>query len=520
MGNLYKNAILTVWLFAFGLIIQSCSEHGVQVEKQRVQFTISPASTSGRTLSDIDLPANSHARISIAGSNGVSIFSDHEMSISSIGSVYVTDPVELMPGSYMITDFMIVSDSVELYVTPKKGAELSASFIDALPYCFSVAENNTASVTMPVADVRNKELQKFGYTSSRAKDKTLSIVVHDSNTSLTSATAELRQNKKLLNIFLLAAAVNTVTLGGDPKLPYTLTVYTASSAKTQTFNIRQLKKEIGKEPLQISLEPALVLAIQSSVDEGNEYEEYFEFRMDGEGTVNINWGDGEQSAANLPFEISHGYIAGDYTAIVTGNIHQVTDFSGFSYGSVILAITGLTNLTSLRTYDPSWGAVPIKVDLSNCKQLETINIAKYGAPYEPCNLRTDFKLPTEHFITAFIFDAPSFDINREYISAEELEAMVNNIYNNTIARQIYNGKFFVNPVVTPAPETQQKLDILKNEYNWQVGFNDDIYNAYSFAAGRNRSLSDPNARREQWLRERFSNSEQIIERAKEASLIN
>lgn len=517
MNNLTKQ-FLTVWLFAVGLCVQSCNDQGVQLEKNKVQFTLSPGISSSGRVSDIDLPENSRARISVASSNGTSILSDHEISVYKVGNNYITDPVEFTPGAYTITDFIIVKDSVGLYATPKNGAELSALVTDALPFNFSTTDNSIAKVSMQVTDVRNQDLKKFGYASLKAKANTLSIAVYNAKggqTSLTSATAELRQGKKLIKTFSLAAAVNTVTLGGDPKAPYTLTVYTAESAKTQTFYIKKLKQELGKNPFKITLEPALVLTIQSSVDEGNEYEEYFNFRMEGTGAVNINWGNGYESAAMLPFEESHEYINGKYTAIVTGDLNQVTDFSGFSYGSIISAITGLTNLTSLKTYNPSWGAVPIKVDLSNCKKLETINIAKYGAPYEPIDLRTDFKLPKEHFIKTFIFDAPSFDSNREFISAEELEVMVNNIYKNTVKRNIYNGQFFVNPVVTPAPETQLKLDVLQNEYNWEVRFNDEIYN-YNWEAGRTKLNVD--ARRENWIRDRFSNSEHILQTARMVSV--
>jgi hypothetical protein len=367
---------------------------------------------------------------------------------------------------------------------------------------------------MEVTDVRNQDLDRFGYSSGKAKGNTLSLAAYDKNV-LTRATAELRQNNKLISTFQLPAAATTITLGGNPKLPYSLTVYTGNAAKTQTFDINKAKQTTTKKPFRIMLEPALVLTIQSYVDEANEYEEYFDFQMEGQGTVNVNWGDGSQSTMALPFHVEHEYFTGDYTAIITGNIQRVTDFSGFSYSSIITTITGLRNLTSLKVYDPSWGAVPIKVDLSNCNQLERINVAKYGAPYEPANLTTDFKLPKQHLINTFIFDAPSFDSSREFISAAELESMVDNIYKNVVARHIYDGKFFVNPVVTPSPATQQKIDVLKNKYNWLVGFNDEIYNAYdeTLSSGRVKSVSGPDAKREQWLRERFSNSAKIIKRA-------
>ena len=513
MQNFSKYLFIATWLCA-SLCLQSCNEQSTEFEKQKVQFSLSLASTSSGSVGEIDLPENARAMITVASRDG-SVLSNHDIAVYKTGDVYITDPLTLTPGAYMITDLMIVKDSVGLYVTPKKGAELNV-ITDALPHNFSIAANNTAIVSMQVMDVRDQDLQKFGYVSAKAKSNTLSIAVYD-NGSLTSATAELRQNKTLLKTFSLTAGINTISFGGDQKVPYTLTVYTAHSANAQTFNIKALKRELGKNPLEIVLEPALVLTTESYVDVGNEYEEYFEFRMEGTGSVNINWGDGEQSATTLPFELSHEYILGEYKLIVTGDIHQVTDFLGFSYGTIIKAITGLTNLDALKIYDPSWGAVPIKVDLSNCTQLERINIAKYGAPYEPIDLRTDFKLPTEHFINAFIFDAPSFDSNREFISAEELDVLFSNIYDNAITRQIYGGQFLLNPVVAPLPATQEKIDILISEYNWQVAFNDDIWGVYNSEFARSSSTQDSNEHREQWLRERFSDSKRIIQRAEVAS---
>jgi hypothetical protein len=510
---------LALSLLAVGLCLLSCNDQAVQLEKKKVQFVLTPGTLPDGRVDNITLPENARAIISVTSSSGTSVLSDHEVAVSKVGESYVTDMLELMPGAYRVTDFMIVNEDEDFYVTPKSGAELSSLVADALPYNFSTSDNTLASVHMPVVDVRNQDLRKAGYASSKSKGNTsLSITVYETKagqTYLTSATASVSQNNKLIKRFSLAADVNNVTLGGDHKAPYTLIVYTGESAKTQTFDIKQLKQELGKNALKVTLEPALFLTIQSGVDPANENEDYFSYRMDGAGAVNINWGDGSEVAGTLPFAVDHEYFAGDYTAIITGDIHQITDFYGFAYSTNILAIGGVTNLTSLKRYDPSWGAVPIKVDLSNCKQLEAINVAKLGAPYEPCDLRTEFKLPTEHFINSFIFDAPSFSSDREFISAEDLDVMVSNIYNNTVNRQIFGGQFFINPVVTPAPETQQKLDILESEYNWDVRTNDEIYEGYYSEAGRSRT-NTADASREKWLRNRFSDSAKIIQRAKVA----
>jgi hypothetical protein len=206
------------------------------------------------------------------------------------------------------------------------------------------------------------------------------------------------------------------------------------------------------------------------------------------------------------------YTTGSYTAIITGDLDQITNLYGFSYGTVIFGIEGLTNLTALKTYNPSWGAVPIKVDLSNCKELETIFIEKLGGPYETIDLRTEFKLPAEHFIKEFVFYASSLDPTRENITAEEFKMMVDNIYNNTTQRDIRDGKFFVYPIDTPLPETQHKLDILASEYNWDVRLDGNIWDY--FEGGRTKQ--DLNARRDNWLRQKFPNSKYLSRSAKMA----
>lgn len=518
MKKITKLFLLSVTLLAVGFFLQSCNDDTAIIEKQNVQFTLIQAMADSRTVNNLDIPEGARAKISISASNGSPVLVNHDVSVFKDGDVYVTEPVVLSQGAYVVTDFMIVDDANDLFVAPKKGAELATSENDALPHNFSVNATAGRTVEMLVMNVGDEDLRKFGYASSKGKSNDVTIEVYDNingSTSMTSATAELYQNGKLLKVISLSAAANTITLNGDRKVPYTLTVYTNHSAAIKTFVLHELKKEVKNNPLRMMLEPALVFTVESYVDAGNEYEDYFEFRMEGSGSVNINWGNGTQSTRDLPFLDSYEYIMGNYTAFVTGDIDQITDFAGFSYNTIISTITGLTNLTSLKTYNPSWGAVPIKVDLSNCKALETISIAKYGAPYEPCDLRTEFKLPSEHNITTFILDAPSFDSNREYISEEELDVMVNNIYNNTVARGVNNGKFYVNPVVMPSAEAQQKLEILENDYAWAVGFNDEIYEAYG-AHASGRSASEEESRREEWLRMRFPNAQQIIDRAEVA----
>jgi hypothetical protein len=508
MNKFLKHYFNAVWLFLpLMLCIQSCDDHGAQPEKQKVQFTFSTGTTSdnGRVMGT-DLPENTRLRISIETSSGTPVFTNEEIEVLKAGDSYMTDPVELMSGAYVITDFMIATDSELLYATPKAGSPLSAFVTHTVPYNFTVAENSVANVNMQVIDGRDHAPEEFGFTSFTANVvNILSVSVftkQDGQTSLTGATAELRQGKKLIKTFSLDASMNTIGFEGDPDAVYTLIVYTDDEAKVMTFNFKELKEGLGANPLKITLERALILTMDAYTYEGEEWEDDFELELEGTGSIHINWGDGNKESGMLPYVGSNEYTYGTYTAIVTGDIHQITDLWGFAYETYISAIDGLTNLTALKTYNPSWGAVPIAVDLSKCENLEQIFIEKYGAPYGPIDLRTDFKLPAQHFIKDFVFYVPGLEETREKVTAEELEVMVTNIYNNVTQRYIYDGRFIVSPVSEPSPGTQQMLNILQNNYGWKVGLNSDEIYDYGSEDGRGKTLS-LEARRENWLRDKF-----------------
>ena len=522
MKHLNRNHLIVVWLLSTLMLgVQSCEDQNVQLEKSKVQFSLDAGTSSEGRLRDIDLPEDARLRISIKRSSGTPVLSDHEIQVLKAGNGYTTDPLELLPGTYVITDFMIVNDSEVLNAAPKTQSPLSANVTHSLPFNFTVTETGIANVSMQVIDVRNEKPEAFGYASFKVnKANKLSFMVSKEKagkTSFKDATAELRRGKDLIKTFAVKSGMNTIDFEGESDAVYTLSVYAGEAAQVKTFNFKQLKRELGVKPLTMTLEPALLLTIESSFDEGYDYEEFFELVLDGTGgELNVNWGDGYEGSYTLPMNGAHMYTTGSYTAVITGDLDQITNLYGFSYGTVIFGIEGLTNLTALKTYNPSWGAVPIKVDLSNCKQLETIFIEKLGGPYETIDLRTEFKLPAEHFIKEFVFYASSLDPTRENITPEEFKMLVDNIYNNTTRRGIHDGKFFVYPIDTPLPETQQKLDILQSEYNWDVRLDGNIWDDY-FEGGRTKQ--DLNARRENWLRQKFPDSK-YLRRSEKVAFVN
>lgn len=509
MKTPFHNHLIIMYLLGTLICLQACEDEIVPIEKSKVQFALSAGASPHGRISAIDLPANASLRLTIESISGTPCFSDHEIQVSKVGDAYVADKLSLQPGRYVLTDVMIVNDSSVLHATPKDKSPFSSFVTHSLPYNFSVNESDVTQVNIQVLDARHEKPELFGYALFKfmRKENWLSFIVTNApggQKSLQKAYAELRQGKRLIKRVAARVGLNIINFTGEPDAIYTLSVLAGEAAKAKTFNFHDLKSRLHGKPFRMALEPALLLSLESSIEEGNPYEEYFDFFMDGtQGSVHVDFGDGFENSYRLPFNGMHEYTTGTYTAIVTGDLDQITNLFGFSYGTIMYAITGLTNLTALKSYNPSWGAVPIKVDLSNCKQLESISVAKYGAPYETVDLRTDFRLPEEHFIKEFIFDAPSFDITRENISAEELEVFVNNIYTNTTRRSIYGGYFYIYPVEHPSPETQRKLDILKNDYQWEVGLQNDA---------EARTKLDWHASRDNWLREKFPNSKRLARR--------
>ena len=520
MDKISTQRLMVIWLFSTLLLgVQSCEDRSASLEKSKVQFSLNPGTTSNGRVKDSDLPDNVRLRISIASPSGTPIFTDHEIQVSRGGEGYMADPLDLLPGNYVVTDFMIVNDSEVLNAAPKSESPFSALVMNSLPYSFSVTENSVSRVGMQVINVRGEKPEAFGYDSFRVnRANSLSFIVFRPNggqASSREATAELRQGKLLIKKFAVKAGMNTLVFDGQPDAVYTLSVYGRESAKAKTFNFKELKKQLGAKPLKIQLEPALLLTMESYVDEGNDYDDYYHFLLEGTGTVNINWGDGYEESQNLPFDGEHEYTMGNYTAIVTGDLDQIINFHGFSYSTIMEAITGLTNLTALKTFNPSWGAVPVKVNLSNCENLEAIHIEKYGGPYyETLDLRTDFQLPEEHFIREFYLY-----IN-ETVGTGALEAFVDNIYNNTTQRSIYGGTFYVNVSEPPSSETQQKLDILQNDYNWDVTLEESVWDISGDGSEPARARQDLDARRENWLRHNFPDSKLISRSVKKMVRMN
>src|SRR6185312_1168529 len=129
-----------ILLFLVTLLTYSC-QHNEPIQQGTVQFSFSNISTGdsgGRKQTD-DIPDGASLIMSITKSNGDSVFTWKKIDLLKTGSRFITSPLPLLPGNYLITDFMIIgSDNVVLFVAPKTGSSVATLVTQPLPVPFSV----------------------------------------------------------------------------------------------------------------------------------------------------------------------------------------------------------------------------------------------------------------------------------------------------------------------------------------------------------------------------------------------
>src|SRR5690606_994557 len=111
------------------LLLYSCTEDA-PVRKQKVEFELSVVplaeNAAGRVQSPSEIPAGAKLRLSLETSAGEEIFNLEDFGLLRVGDNVITPAIELSPGTYVITDFMIVNAADEvLFATPRSTSPLS-----------------------------------------------------------------------------------------------------------------------------------------------------------------------------------------------------------------------------------------------------------------------------------------------------------------------------------------------------------------------------------------------------------
>src|SRR5689334_15799269 len=104
-----KNILFWIGLVAMSTALQFCKNESSPVALQKVQFTfgVHPTAPSGGRIETAE-PVT--LLLSLENSIGDPVFTSKRIPLLHIGSSLMTDPIDLPPGTYTITDFLLVDD--------------------------------------------------------------------------------------------------------------------------------------------------------------------------------------------------------------------------------------------------------------------------------------------------------------------------------------------------------------------------------------------------------------------------
>jgi hypothetical protein len=445
------------------LFLISCAEDE-RLDSQPDQFTFSfiPHENNGGRIAPVDLPNGAALVISLELNNGTVILEDHQMALRKEGERYVTEPVKLTNGNYKITDFMIVDDSFGvLYATPRKGSPLSAEILQSLPYSFQLDGNNASDLSVEVVDARAKSPKSFGYDSFRKKNHPwkLQVFIPDGpKMQMTTAEAFIMKGLDTVQIYPLAAKMNTLPFNGDPASTYTLVVIKDSYSR---FSRDFTMNTISKNPLKVVLEPALTVVAIPVPDQnyfGMQFDTWYSYDF------TVDWGDGSSTTwtTGITIVLDHYYEQpGKYFISITGHALDSVLTVGDLYGGGDIERLGLNHLTNLFDFRIEWADGPKVIDLSHSTFLSEVRI--FTAAVE------DLIIPDNARI--YIFEI----IGDTNLKLESLNEIINDIHHQVVNSPPHSGDFayhlaedFYTPILEPSPEALAKLRDLRDNHHWFI----------------------------------------------------
>jgi hypothetical protein len=442
-----------------------CSEDGQVPSQENVAVTFSFSAgqaANGRLKAE---PPDV-LYLSLTKSTGEPVVTYQKVQILSVGESYISEPVNLLPGSYLISDFLLAdeaSDSV-LFAAPKKGSALAKFVSRPLPYAFSVAKDKIANIAMEVIDVSTASPEDFGYVAFQihpVNPLSLSVFLQTAgSTELVTARAFLLAGTDTARVYQLGARVNAIGIPGNVQTTYTLVVVKPGYAPyTQTFKY----SDLTSTTIEAFLSPALTIVTRTG-GENSSYANYA-FRLDGEGTVHVDWGDGTAESYSLGSSMEHTYVgSGNHFIIVTGDLDKITWLGLYYYSNLYV---DPYRLTELRTFEAVITNYLPAVDLSKSTKLRTIWLQSVPD-------LENVILPEQHFITDIRL------INLKRITTPVIDNTINNVY-NTVKRigiiagrfDYYNYEMFIPnpeliPIGPPSASATAKLTELRDGYGWSV----------------------------------------------------
>ncbi|HEY5747770.1 MAG TPA: hypothetical protein VIU12_16970 [Chryseolinea sp.] len=479
-----KKNLIWIGLLIVGATLQQCKNDGADpAALQKVQFRFGlPASapSGGRTQSSLPTAL----LLSLEDGSGTPVYTFKKINLLQLGSDMITEPTQLSPGTYTITDFLLVdNDDAVLYATPKTGTPLADLVIHPLPYSFTVTADDVSIIEMQVIDTSQSGPEDFGYVSFNIHPVNLLSIAVFTNAgnelALTNADATLTliespfHDIEIVDNYVLEAKTNLITFVGEPAASYRLTV-SKPGFKTyeKNFVYTDLLDSLNGAPFQIVLQQFSIRIKVTNTDVP------LRFILQGfaGASIDVHWGD--DTSDHFDFEggifeyaeFLHQYsTAQRYEMTVTGNIESITSFV-IDYYQPELEVINLKALTNLGEFNSVHAPGPVTIDLSQNNMLTVVAISD--------NLRLAHLIlpPPNHMV--FSRQVTHVSIAGDTgLSTAEVDAIVDLLYYNATVWFIQQGSFHYDKnsefpsgemIGPPSPARLEKLRELKADFGWSI----------------------------------------------------
>lgn len=470
-----KQVSIVISFLLFLFLFQNCTEEEtVNAPKEKIQFTVglSTLESTGGKLQSVELPTGASLLISIKSNSGEQIYTLYKVELLRVGGNVVTVPLELNPGSYLLTDFMLVNEENELlFAAPRRGSPLGSLVTRPLDVNFYVARNALTNIEMEVIDVSQSAPEEFGYASflvNAVYPMQISVFrPYNKSFQLTNAMGYIVQGGDTLQTINLGARLNLIPFKQDPDDAYKLIIYKAGYATYSIdFTYNSLIAELAGLPLKVILSPEFSILAYIDTDISHYFKMYLRGISEASPSIHVDWGDGanDNYELNEYVMLEHGYATGGkYFVSITGDLDKITYLDSF-YGYAMMDEINTEHLTELIEVSIGLTRSPRIVDLSNNSKLGTVFMPN-AANTEIIDLAANNKVSYIDIRGANAFTTSS------------LEAFVDDVYYSVVAANRREGRFeladsWYQPtgamIATPTPETLTKLRELRDVYGWRI----------------------------------------------------
>ncbi len=471
-----KHVFRLIMLVIPTLMLSRCNENDVAVQKETIQFSFDFTELTdegGRVASANEIPPGARLLVSITTNAGAPVLTFEEVELLRLGDALISTPIELTPGSYKLTDFMLVDASDEiLFATPRKNSAMAKYVGNPLDVSFNASASSVKNIKMEVMDVSASAPEDFGYASfsiNVVHPLQLGVfVASPSGVSLTSATAYIIKNNVVLQQFNLSSRINSLSFKQDPTATYTLKIVKKGYATIyQDFVYEDVIESLNGSPWTFTMTPAFTMLAYYEVDSWNA----FSFQANGtSGNITIDWGDGtiEHKTIMEWGQFEHTYPAtGNYPITVTGDLHKIRDFVAY-YGLGEIDEIDAYQLTGLEDFRLGLTRSPRTIDLSRSTKLKFLDVTS--------------ALQLERLIIPMSPDLWAVEVSgKNNMTSATINDLIAALHSNIVSNNIHDGHFWLRQLFydddgdryelmigPPSAESLSKLAQLRDEYGWDV----------------------------------------------------